>query len=342
MNSVLSSSRTNFRKELFGCCPVTPIQPVSPNNKVTMFVPAGRHFIGIIYSKMRKIGFMYLAPGHFIPYRSSQLHYYVWGSGPVILFAFHGYGESAPTFAFIGAALGPGFTLVAIDLPFHGRTDWKEGRLLAPGQLYKLMQEIVGRLPPAPPDARLAPGTSSRWGLIGYSMGGRIALQLVENHPEQFTRLILLAPDGLKVNFWYWIATQTTLGNLLFRLTMRRPGWLVLFLRISHALRLANPGIFKFAVHHIDDRRVRQDLYARWTAMRKFKPHLATIASIIRRQQLPVTLVYGKYDRVIRWERAEKFRERGIADLCRLILLDTGHQLLQPQFLPDILPLITA
>jgi pimeloyl-ACP methyl ester carboxylesterase len=274
---------------------------------------------------------MYLTPGHFIPYRSSQLHYYVWGSGSGILFAFHGYGESASSFAFIGEALGPGITLVAIDLPFHGRTDWKEGLSFAPDQLYYLMQDIVARLPP---------GTPSRWGLIGYSMGGRIALQLVENHPEQFMRLILLAPDGLKVNFWYWIATQTAVGNLLFRRTMRRPGWLFFLLQLCHALRLTNPGIYKFAVHHIDDRRVRQDLYTRWTAMRKFKPGLTAIAAIIRHQQIPVSLVIGKYDRVIRWERAEKFRRRGIAELCSLILLDTGHQLLQPQFLPDILALI--
>jgi hypothetical protein len=144
------------------------------------------------------------------------------------------------------------------------------------------------------------------------------------------------------VNIWYWVATRTTLGNLLFRWTMRRPGWLFFLLHLCHALRLANPGIYKFAVHHLDDRRVRQDLYTRWTAMRKFKPRLDAVAGGIRRQQLPVSLVYGRYDRIIRWERADTFCDRGIADLCRLVLLDTGHQLLRPQFLPDLLPLFTA
>jgi pimeloyl-ACP methyl ester carboxylesterase len=281
---------------------------------------------------MRKIGFMFLPTGHFIPFQSSQLHYHIWGTGPGILFAFHGYGESASSFAFIGEALDPGHTLVAIDLPFHGQTTWKEVLQFYPEQLYKIMQDIAARLPahnPAP------------WGLIGYSMGGRIALQLLENHSEQFTRLILLAPDGLKVNVWYRIATQTALGNRLFRWTMRRPGWLFLLLRISHALRLVNPGIYKFAVHYIDDRKVRHDLYTRWTAMRKFRPDPAAIAAVIRDRQLRVDLVYGKYDRIIRWETAERFRNRGISDFCRLILLDTGHQLLRPQFLPDLLPLFT-
>jgi pimeloyl-ACP methyl ester carboxylesterase len=178
------------------------------------------------------------------------------------------------------------------------------------------------------------------WGLIGYSMGGRIALQVAENHPGSIDKLVLLAPDGLKASIWYWVATRTVVGNLLFRWTMRRPGWLFLLLRISHTLRLVNPSIYKFAVHYIDDRTVRKDLYTRWTTMRKFRPHPAGIAAIIRRRQLPVSLVYGRYDRIIRWEQGEQFRRRGIADCCRLTLLDTGHQLLRPEFLPLYLQII--
>jgi pimeloyl-ACP methyl ester carboxylesterase len=286
---------------------------------------------------------MYLPTDHFIPYRSSQLHYYVWGTGPGILFAFHGYGESGSSFTFIGEALGPDFTLVAIDLPFHGRTDWKEGLSFTSDQLYEIMQDIASRLPRLPVGSALSDASPTpRWRLVGYSMGGRIALQLVENYPGQFTRLILLAPDGLKVNLWYRIATRTVLGNLLFRWTMRRPAGLFFILRLTHALRLANAGIYKFAIHHIDDRKVRHDLYIRWTTMRKFKPDLAAVAAVILRQQLHVSLVYGRYDRIIRWEAGQRFRDRGIADLCRLILLDTGHQLLRPQFLPDLLPLLTS
>ncbi len=194
-----------------------------------------------------------------------------------------------------------------------------------------VMQEIAARH-----------NLACHWGLIGYSMGGRIVLQLAENHPDSIDKLVLLAPDGLKVNIWYWVATRTALGNLLFRWTMRWPGWLFFLLHLCHALRLANPGIYKFAVHHIDDRQVRQDLYTRWTAMRNFKPDPAAVAAAIRRQQLPVSLVYGRYDRIIRWEAGQRFRDHGMANLCRLILLDTGHQLLRPQFLPDLLPLITA
>ncbi|HUB61439.1 MAG TPA: alpha/beta hydrolase [Puia sp.] len=277
--------------------------------------------------------------GHLIPYKSSQLHYYIWGTGSRLLFAFHGYGESADSFSFIGEALDPDHSLIAIDLPFHGRTDWKEGLLFTPRQLYEIMKEIVARHS-APGPA--ADPTTTRWGLIGYSMGGRIVLQLAENHPGSIDKLVLLAPDGLKVNSWYRVATRTAAGNLLFRWTMRRPGWLFLLLRLSHALHLVNQSIYKFAVHHIDDRTVRHDLYTRWTTMRKFRPHLEKLPGILRRRHIPVSLVYGKYDRIIRWRTGKKEFSNGGFGRSRLILLDTGHQLLRSQFLPDLLPLITG
>jgi pimeloyl-ACP methyl ester carboxylesterase len=199
-----------------------------------------------------------------------------------------------------------------------------------PAQLYEIMKDIVAGLGSA----------AHRWGLIGYSMGGRIVLQLAENHPGSIDKLILLAPDGLKVNIWYWVATRTRVGNLLFRWTMRRPGWLFLLLRLSHALRLVNPSIYKFAVHYIDDQKVRHELYTRWTVTRKFRPEPGAVAGLIRKNRIPVNLIYGRYDRIIRWERGEQFRKRGIAGCCRLELLDTGHQLLRPQFLPLYLQLI--
>jgi pimeloyl-ACP methyl ester carboxylesterase len=263
----------------------------------------------------------------FVVLKSSRIHYCCWGTGASLLFAFHGYGESAEGFAFLGKAIDNEFTLVAIDLPFHGRTEWKEGHFFDPQQLAALMREIAGRLP----------GRSAGWRLLGYSMGGRIALRLLEDNPETVEQLVLLAPDGLVVNPWYWLATRTGPGNRLFRLTMRRPAWFFLLLRLGNALKLVNPSVYKFTVHYINNGPYRLDLYIRWTTMRGFRPHLPVIRDIIRSRQVPVSLIYGRYDRIIRWERGEKFRKKGIADYCQLTLLPTGHQVLQAQYLDVLL-----
>jgi pimeloyl-ACP methyl ester carboxylesterase len=282
----------------------------------------------------------------YYPFKNSRIHYRHWGTGPRLVFAFHGYGESAAAFTFLGEAVGDDLTIVAIDLPFHGQTEWNDGLFFDPSDLLHLLRAIEAALAstqPAPgaplsPRAPYLPG----WWLLGYSMGGRVALQLLQDSPQLVDKLELLAPDGLKLNAWYWLATQTRLGNILFRATMRRPGWFFLLLRAGNALQLVNPSVYKFTVQYINDNRVRQELYTRWTTMRRFRPRLAIIAAIIRERQLPVRLIYGSYDRIIRWESGEKFRKRGIAATCHLTLLPTGHQLLRPQYLGILLSELTA
>ena len=262
---------------------------------------------------------------HFITFQQSRFHYSIWGTGERILFAFHGYGESGNTFGFLEDILGRDFTLVAIDLPFHGETEWQERLYLAPADLLTVLEEIALGLP----------GRSPGWWLLGYSMGGRVALQLLQLAPARIRRTVLLATDGLQMNPWYWLATQTSAGNRLFRWTMRRPAWLFFLLRTGHTLRLVNPSIYKFTAHYVDDQRVRERLYARWTTMRGFKPDLKVIGGFIRKHQIPVRLLYGSYDRIIRWERGERFC-RPNAAFCELILLQAGHQLLQAKFVEVI------
>jgi pimeloyl-ACP methyl ester carboxylesterase len=157
---------------------------------------------------------------NFISFRSSRFRYIWQGSGSHILFAFHGYGESAASFAVLTDAIEGApdhdLTFVAVDLPFHGGTDWREtALLLEPHDLLCLLEEIAGSFP----------GRTGSWSLLGYSMGGRIALHLLQLAPDRIERMVLLAPDGLKVNPWYRLAAHTAYGNRLFRRTMQRPAW---------------------------------------------------------------------------------------------------------------------
>jgi pimeloyl-ACP methyl ester carboxylesterase len=262
---------------------------------------------------------------------NSRIFYSCWGTGSKVLFCFHGYGESAGSFAFLEETLGRDYTLVVIDFPFHGQTQWAGELFFEPRDLVALMEEITLR----------SSGSKTSWTLMGYSMGGRVALHLLQLVPERIGKLVLLAPDGLQMNPWYWLATQTRPGNRLFRYTMAHPRWLFFLLRAGNALKWVNPGIYKFTFRYIDDVKVRQDLYIRWTTMRGFRPDLAVVRNIIRSKKIPVRLLYGRYDRIIRAERGERFRE-GIEELCHLHILPSGHQLLQAGNLQTILAIITS
>ncbi len=261
---------------------------------------------------------------HQLIYRNSTISYYRFGSGPKTAICFHGYGEEAAIFGFLANYAGNQYTFCSIDLPFHGKTVWKDGFSFTVTDLQQIVEEIIGnRNPP--------------FSIMGFSLGGRMALSLYQTIPEKIEKIVLLAPDGLKINFWYRLATQTWLGNKFFALTMKKPGWFFGFLKLLNKLKLINASIFKFVNYYIGDAEVRRLLYARWTTLRKVKPDVSSIKNHIRSAQTPVRLVYGKHDRIILSSVGEKFR-KGIEEHCTLTIIRSGHQVLHEKHIEEILP----
>ncbi|MCY7310543.1 MAG: alpha/beta hydrolase [Chitinophagaceae bacterium] len=259
---------------------------------------------------------------HRLSYRNSTIGYYQFGSGPKTVVCFHGYGEEAAIFGFLAKYAGNQYTFYAIDLPFHGKTDWNDGLTFSYGDLQQIVEQITGNHHP-------------KLTLMGFSLGGRVALSLYETIPEKIEKIILLAPDGLKVNSWYWLATQTWLGNKFFAFTMKKPGWFFGFLKLLNKLKLVNASIFKFVNFYISDAEVRRLLYTRWTTLRKLKPDVSRIKNHIRSNSTPVRLVYGKHDRIILSSVGEKFR-KGIEEHCTLTIIHSGHQVLHEKHSEEI------
>lgn len=268
---------------------------------------------------------------YLLVYKNSTVGYYRFGYGPKPAICFHGFGEDASTFNFLANYAGNQYTFFSIDLPFHGKTDWKEGLNFTYHDLLKIV-EIITR------EDNEAPLISTRkLSLLGFSLGGRIALSLYEAMPDKIEKLVLLAPDGLKVNFWYWLATQTWLGNKFFAFTMKKPGWFFGFLKLLNKLKLVNASIFKFVNYYIGEAEVRRLLYARWTTLRKLKPGLNRIKNKIKENKTPIRLVYGKHDRIILSSVGEKFRA-GIEEHCTLTVIYSGHQVLHEKHIQEIMP----
>ena len=266
-----------------------------------------------------------------LAYKASSISYMRFGTGARAAFCFHGYGEEASSFSFLEGYAGHQYMFFAIDLPFHGDTDWKEGYDCTISDIQQIIEDILRENNPKPqtPNPKLL--------LVGFSLGGRIALALYEKAALQVERLVLLAPDGLKVNFWYWLSTQTWVGNKLFLLTMKHPGWFFGFLKALNKLKLVNASIFKFVNYYIGDKEVRELLYARWTTLRKIKPGLRHVKLLIQHNKTIVRLIYGKHDRIILSSVGEKFR-KGIEEHCTISVIHSGHQVLHEKHVQEILP----
>ncbi len=261
-------------------------------------------------------------------YKNSILSYLRFGKGQQVNFCFHGYGETADSFSFLNKHAGEANCFIAMDLPFHGHSVWNEGLMFKPYELKEIVFLIL--------DKEGLHVSENGLNLIGFSLGGRVALSLFEFIPERISKLILLAPDGLKVNFWYWLATQTFFGNRLFAFTMKHPKWYFLLLKIFYRLKIVNNSIYKFVQAFIHDEKVRSELYIRWTAFRKLKPNLSGIKRKISENKTSIRFIYGKHDRIIRFERAELFMN-GIEEHCDLNIINAGHQVLNKKNIREIL-----
>ena len=262
---------------------------------------------------------------HYIDFKQSRIHYQTIGSGSEWLFCFHGYGEQSAGFQLLGNRLADHFTIVAIDMPFHGQTDWKEGLLFEPEDLVSIIRQIK----PAPIPIQL----------LGYSMGGRIAMQLVSMIPDQVTKVLLLAPDGLHNNPWQWLATRTKTGNRLFSYLMQHPKTMLHIMDLLGKTGLYNKNLLRFVHYYLDDAEQRRLLYKRWTTMRNFNPGKSALKSIINQHKIPLTILFGKYDSIIRSRHGYRFR-KGAENQVRVMEIESGHQLLKEKHLPLLTRLI--
>jgi len=256
-----------------------------------------------------------------LPYKHSFIHYLKFGQGIKFLFCFHGYGEDAQSFTFLRSVLGNDYTLIAIDFPFHGKTKWNEGFEFTPDDLQEIINGIV-------------PLELQTISMLGYSMGGRIALTMLQQFPSKTDSVVLIAPDGLHKNFWYWFSTQTSMGNKLFDYTMKKPWWFFSGMTFLTKFRLLNKSIFKFAHTYLDDDRERMMLYKRWTTMRKFVPQSAIITAALRKYKIPLKMLFGSYDRIILAERSTSLDKTN--DTITVKKIKAGHQLLKEKYSKEI------
>ena len=105
------------------------------------------------------------------------------GEGPVLLLI-HGMASSSETWEHVMPALSREFTVVAPDLPGHGRSEKSAG------------DYSLGALASSLRDLLVALG-HDRTSVVGQSLGGGVAMQLAYQFPERCERLVLVSSGGL-------------------------------------------------------------------------------------------------------------------------------------------------
>ncbi len=261
----------------------------------------------------------------FIPFKNSRFHFSVFGEGKKPLLAFHGFGETAEGFQVLNESLGNQYTIYAMDFPFHGKTEWKEKDYFTRNDFQIVLEELFS-LPSPFGRAQRARVGDEGLSLLGFSLGGKLAMSAIKILPGRVDELFLVAPDGIWTNRYYNLAVYPGWGRLLFKTIIRRPELFFLFIRIMRKSGNLSKFLYEFTFNHMDTRIKRQRLYDVWMSARDFQPDIDKVKQIIRDQKIKTHLFFGKYDQVIRQQAGEVFKE-GLEN-CSLTLIDAGHMLI--------------
>lgn len=250
----------------------------------------------------------------FVELSSGSLHYLKWGTGASLLLCFHGYGHSAAVFKNLGILLQNNYTVVSVDLPHHGGSNWTEGQSLTKEHISELIAAIMSA------------GGFHRISLLGYSLGGRVCLTVVELFPERIDRLVLIAADGLVFDPLYCFVTRTKLGKAFFRHFLKEPSRYLRLLSPLRKAKLIDESRYKFVSRSLETPAQRAMLRHVWTDMKGVVSRSEKIRQAIRKWGIATDIFMGRYDRVIPLKHGRRFAQS--LSMARLHVLDRGHALL--------------
>ncbi|RKS55912.1 pimeloyl-ACP methyl ester carboxylesterase [Gillisia mitskevichiae] len=121
-----------------------------------------------------------------IQINSEEIAYREEGSGDKVLLFIHGLSSNMEAWSKNIAKLKENYTSIAIDLPGYGKSS-KNSNHYSMADYACFINEFIQQK------------ELKNVSLVGHSMGGQVSLHTVLKHPENFEKLILIAPAGIEI-----------------------------------------------------------------------------------------------------------------------------------------------
>ncbi len=262
----------------------------------------------------------------YIKISGEELHYLKWGNGARLLLAFHGYANDAGIFQLFDRYLNKDFTIISIDLPHHGKSRWTENTYLSLPDVMTLVSQAMEMQ------------QVKKISLLGYSMGGRVCLNLIEHMPEQIEKVILIAPDGLVTDTYYYLLTRTRIGKRLFKHFLTNHQLYFKLIDWMKDKKLVDASRHKFVMQYMHTEERRKFLWQVWPCMSKLMPTQRIVKQNIAQYKIPVLIFMGAYDKVIPPSLAKKFVQ-GL-ETAKLYVLQKGHRVFDTENAGEIAQII--
>lgn len=254
-----------------------------------------------------------------------SLNYQIFGQGTVPIIAFHGFSRTSDDYALYREYLGTKYKVFAVDLFYHGKSkiDGRKTRVFSKKELKTIFERFLLHL------------GLTRFQILGYSMGGRLTLFFLEQFPERLTKIYLLAPDGLKINFWNWLVTNTETGKQLYGFTIHHPAWVSLATKTGQTLKILPDKMDKFLNLNFATKGARLRVYRVWKLYKNIYFDIDLLASLIKDHRIETAVVVGTKDPVVSPKICREFCDL-IPEQGTFHLISAGHDLFKPHALAYI------
>lgn len=255
----------------------------------------------------------------FLTVNDLRLEYITFGTGKKTLLAFHGFGRNANDFRVFKESFGEEYTVYSFNLFLHQGSLFPVERIekkpLKKLELHQLVHEFLNSK------------SISEFNLAGYSLGGKIALAILELFPSNIHEVWLFAPDGIKKNPWYTFTSKTYIGRKAYQLFMKHPNGFIKALKSLQKTNIINQKLIKFALSNTESEEKRILVYNVWLMFRHIEPNIDAICNGINSSNVKIFQFYGKNDQVILPKVGLDFAKK-IKQEDNYVILDQGHNLL--------------
>lgn len=219
----------------------------------------------------------------------TEIHFYVRGNGPRYLVCFYGYGQNATVFDALAVHLKDTYTLLIVDLPFHGANKQKEGFEWTAYHTNALIAYFKQQY------------HFQTYALMAYSIGARIALSIFEQDIQSVEKLYLLAPDGIFNSRFFKFITGNRLGKVLMNVFIHFPHVVLGIIHLLSFFKIIDSASKRLYLSTTHSTLKRRRLSNFWNSVHRlgFSDPLKTYLLTAAQTQKKIVLAYGDHDPII-------------------------------------------
>lgn len=182
----------------------------------------------------------------------SKLSYYKQGTGDRFMLMFHGYGQDGMLFSNLPESYLKEYTCFAIDLFGHGDSSFFYKEKIETGDLKLVLVKL------------LQDENIERFSVLGFSLGGRVAINATFELKNKVDELILLAPDGVVDSFVFKAATSDSFLKSMFKRMVFFPTFYQRAIQLVKKLNIIDSSSIDFVERVMSTRSRRYRLYRVW------------------------------------------------------------------------------